>query len=486
MTNPTPPQLHVNLAIPETDDYQGGDVQIPVLSFTVPKLAPNATPNVAAPRQSPVRSNSPRLVPTLDDSWLSIVNDVACSSNRTAGIECLAQQLAARFPETRVRCALGTTRMQRCYDHQLGWLRPPSALHADLQSRWDDDQYEQRFDSDEGNGVDERIAYDQRGVQVFFDQPNGSGRCLLWLDGVKMEQVQESEIIPLLPVLRNLLWRRPRFAVPSFCSQLGLRAKWSLAAAVTIVAAIALWPTSYPVDCTARVEPVQQRLVSAPFEAMLLETHARPGDEVTRGQPLLILDGRPLRLELESTKSEEQKLAKEHDVALATGRIAEAQQLALQRQRLTRRLELITDRLHQLTVTSPVDGIVVSGDLDRLIGGTLELGQTLMEVAPMDSMAILVEIPEHEIGYVKNDAMVRVRIGSSGGPSLRSQLSDLYPAAEIRDARNVFVGRILVDNPEMQLRPGMQGKATTYGPLRPLAWPWVRGSWERLLWWSGY
>jgi multidrug efflux pump subunit AcrA (membrane-fusion protein) len=249
---------------------------------------------------------------------------------------------------------------------------------------------------------------------------------------------------------------------------------------------IAIWPTRYPVACTAKVEPLHQRLVCAPFEATLLEAKVRPGDSVRAGDALAILDGRPLRLELESIESERMQAAKEHDVALATGRIAEAQQFSLQRQRLSRKVDLINDRLQRLTVVSPIDGVVVSGDLDRFVGASLELGQTMIEVAPLDKMAIEIEIPEYEIGFVQSESMTRVRLNSLGGPSIRQPLTDLYPTAEIRDDRNVFVGRILVDNTELNLRPGLRGNATTYGPLRPLAWSWVRGAWERMLWWLGY
>ena len=65
-------------------------------------------------------------------------------------------------------------------------------------------------------------------------------------------------------------------------------------------------------------------------------------------------------------------------------------------------------------------------------------------------------------------------------------LGELFPRAEVRDDRNVFVGRIMVDNSKQRLRPGMQGEATTYGPLRPWIWSWVRGGIERALWWIGY
>jgi multidrug efflux pump subunit AcrA (membrane-fusion protein) len=137
-------------------------------------------------------------------------------------------------------------------------------------------------------------------------------------------------------------------------------------------------------------------------------------------------------------------------------------------------------------VVSPIDGVIVSGDLDRYIGSPLEIGQTLVEIAPLDRVNIEIEIPEYEIGYVVADADARIRFASIGGDSIRQKVNAVYPAAEIRDDNSVFVAKMEVENPEGKLRPGMRGDATAYGPLRPAAWSWIRGSWERLLWWAGY
>jgi multidrug resistance efflux pump len=227
-------------------------------------------------------------------------------------------------------------------------------------------------------------------------------------------------------------------------------------------------------------------MIATPFEATLLRTNIKPGDTVKTGDVLVELDGRPLRLEREAIEAEIQQVAKEHDVALATRRIAESQQAALKKQQLIRQHELLSDRLGRLKVVSPIDGVVVSGDLEKFVGSPLERGQTLIEVAPMNQMVIEIEIPEHEIGYVKKGADARVKLDAIGGKSIRKPLSDVFPSAELRDDHNVFIGRIEVDNGDHKLKPGMRGEATAYGPLRPWIWSWVRGGFERTLWWIGY
>tara|TARA_R110002049_G_scaffold27321_2_gene94308 strand:- start:547420 stop:548832 length:1413 start_codon:yes stop_codon:yes gene_type:complete len=461
----SPSSIHVSLADAKPIDPRAAFAESPYHEPTLPAGHPL---NVGA-------ANARR-----DEiAFLDLINDVACTANRLRAVECLVGNLARIFPNSSIRCAMGMNRLRRLYDLRLGWLGPQSSLRVEAESRWEMLSRE----SSEDPGDPES---DQSGVVICLPEPDGDGRCVVWIEGENAESSRVDEMEQILPVLLNVFWRRPKFAVPSVLSSLGAKAKTYTAIALAMVALIAVWPIHYPIACTAKVEPLHQRLVSAPFEATLLQANVRPGDPVHRGDALAVLDGRPLRLELESVESELHQTSKEHNVALATGRVADAQQLALKRQGLQRRVDLINDRLQRLTILSPIDGVVVSGDLQRMVGASLELGQTIIEVAPLEQMAIEIEIPDHEIGFVQPDAMTRVRIGALGGRSIRQPLAELYPAAEVREDRNVFVGRVLVENADLSLRPGMRGEATTYGPFRPFAWSWLRGGWERVLWWLGY
>ena len=144
------------------------------------------------------------------------------------------------------------------------------------------------------------------------------------------------------------------------------------------------------------------------------------------------------------------------------------------------------DRLGRLDVTSPIDGVVISGELDKFVGAPLERGQGLLEIAPMAEMRIEVQIPDYEIGYVKPGTKTAVKLDAVGGPSMHLRIEDIFPSAELRDDQNVFIGQIRVENTDGTLRPGMLGEATAFGPPRPRVWSWVRPVFERGLWWLGY
>ena len=416
------------------------------------------------------------------NSLLTLIESMSATPGRRDAAVALAKFFAEEYGECSVRCGIGRSRLNHLFDIRLGWLGPESSLHQQHAGQWPAIEEEDAQPEAETPSV---TAHAQE-IEIFLPQPDGSGRCCVWIDGAQTMSKPVTWTPMVLSTVATVLWNRPFQSWPSLVVRTVRRSMFSMTLAGLILLALACLPVQYRVSCEARVDTTEQRFIATPFEATLLKANVKPGDTVQKGDVLLELDGRPLRLEREEIEAEIQQVVKAHNVALASQRIAESQQQAFKEQQLRRRYDLLSDRLGQLEVISPIDGVVVSGDLQKFVGSPLERGKTLMEVAPMDKMIIEVEIPEYEIGYVEKGAKTRVKIDAIGGSSIRLPLEEIYPAAEVRDDRNVFIGRISLDNPQLNLRPGMLGKATTYGPRRPWIWSWVRGAVERVMWWVGY
>ncbi len=439
---------------------------------------------------------------------IALIDEISSSASRVDAMERVVDFLSGQFPNAAVRCASGTHRLSRLYDARLGWLGAESSVRDDAESRWEtlfgdpvkemesdagaDLAVESSMDSEPNSdaethsGPEASCDVDNHRVELKLPNKDGVGNCVIWVEGEGVNSITGHWLATYPTAIANVFWSRPARSWPSLLSRVGQKYRIALASVAVAILAIAAWPVHYRVACKVKVDTLKQRLVATPFEASLLESNVKPGDTVKRGDVLARFDGRPLRIERESIESEIQQAAKERNAALASGRIADAQQAKLKRQQLERRHQLLTDRLQRLAVVSPIDGVIVSGDLEKHIGTPLKLGQKLMEVAPMDYMMLEVEIPEHEIGFVSAEADTRIKIDAIGGPSMQMQLDELLPAAELREEQNVFVGRIRVDNQQLSLRPGMRGDATVYGPLRPWIWSWARTAVERTLWWVGY
>jgi multidrug efflux pump subunit AcrA (membrane-fusion protein) len=416
------------------------------------------------------------------NSLLRLIESMSSAPGRRDAAAEMTKSFAQEYGDCSVRCGLGRSRLNHLFDSRLGWLGPESSLHQQHSDQW------ATPDDDADDVPSDTPAVSCRGqvIEIRLPQPGGKGRCYIWIEGYQTEAKPITWTLMILNTIAAVLWSRPFQSWPSLVIGMCRHSMFSMSVAGSILVAVAILPVHYRVSCKARVDTTEQRFVSTPFEATLLKANVKPGDTVQRGDVLFELDGRPLRLEREEIEAEIQQVVKARDVALASQRIADAQQEAFKQQQLRRHHDLLSDRLGQLAVLSPIDGIVVSGDLQKFVGSPLERGRTLIEVAPMDKMIIEVEIPEYEIGYVEKGVKTRVKIDAIGGSSIRLPLGDIYPAAEVRDDRNVFIGRIHLDNTHMQLKPGMLGKATAYGPRRPWIWSWVRGALERVLWWVGY
>lgn len=411
---------------------------------------------------------------------LSLIDAICRSKNRREAIAELVDFLAEQSPDCTIRGGIGADKLSRLYDPRLGWLGPESSLFDPLQQWWEQPAPEAEQVSDA------TLTHHDGSAVLTMNQVDGNGRCIVWIEGIGDQIGRISWLERSATTINSAFWSRPGRSLPTFLVRIAQQSSVTAAIISLLLFVAAVWPVQYRVACQTRVETTSQRLVATPFEATLKQANFKPGDVVHEGDVLLALDGRPIRLEREAIEAERQQVAKEYDSALATGRIADSQQAALKQKQLARRSQLLADRLEHLEVVSPIDGVVVSGDLERYVGSPLERGQTLMEIAPMDKMVFEVEIPEYEIGYVRQGAETRIKIDAIGGKSMQLTLDDLYPRAELRDDRNVFVAKINVDNQDGKLKPGMLGQATTYGPLRPWVWSWVRGGFEQVLWWIGY
>jgi multidrug efflux pump subunit AcrA (membrane-fusion protein) len=153
----------------------------------------------------------------------------------------------------------------------------------------------------------------------------------------------------------------------------------------------------------------------------------------------------------------------------------------LEMERIELRAQVLERRIGNLEVKSPIEGIVVSGDLERAEGMPLDKGQTLFEIAPLAEMVVEVAVPEHDIPYVVAGQQAALRLEAYPGRQWIGEIARIHPRAEIRDDRNVFVAEFNLQNQSGVLRPGMKGRAKITGPPRPLGWNLFHRPYEKLL-----
>jgi hypothetical protein len=288
------------------------------------------------------------------------------------------------------------------------------------------------------------------------------------------------EVAPLLHLLHRgkpgaalgtllRLWNR---------GSLTARRLWMGLAFAALVAA--LLPLPYPVRATCELQPVVRRVIAAPFDGILLRSAARAGEVVREGQLLAEMDGRELRSQLAEAVANRERAAKEADQLLAQGRVAESRMAALEAEGLAHQIELLDYRRRHLEVRSPIDGILLQGDLERSEGAPLRVGDPLFEVGPLERLVAEVAVPATDVALVRPGAKVTLKLESHANGTLRSALDRVAPKSEWREDRNVFLCEAEVANLDGALRAGLKGKARVEGPRRPLLWIWGRDAWLAL------
>ena len=246
-------------------------------------------------------------------------------------------------------------------------------------------------------------------------------------------------------------------------------------------------PITYRVRCNCVTEPVSRRFAVAPFEGQIESGMVEAGDSVTAGQVLAEMDGRTIIWELYGVTAEREQSLRTREIELADGNVSKTILAELEYDRLVSEEEILEYRRENLMIKSPIDGVVLSGSLERAEAASVTTGQVLFEIGPIKPMRVEVAIPSDEIAQVKVGFPAKIWIDGQEDEPLKGEIKKIHPRSETRDAENVFIAELEFENEEERLRPGMKGSVRLDCEKRSLGWSlfhkpinYVR---SRLTWW---
>ncbi len=261
------------------------------------------------------------------------------------------------------------------------------------------------------------------------------------------------------------------------------RTKMVVACWVLALAALAAMfvPVPYRVHCQCVAEPVLRRVSVAPYDGLLENTFVEPGDLVTEGQLLARMDGREIRFELAGIEADKTRAIKKRDTHQANHEIPEALMADLERARLEEKTKLLKHRERNFEIVSPVNGIVLSGSIDRRENFPVTLGESLFEIAPIDPLRVELAVPADEIMNIKQGQSVKFRFDGFGTQTVEGVVSRTRPSTTIRNDQNVFIAEAILNNETGTVRPGMEGNARIFGTNRKLGWCLLHQPWEKIV-----
>ena len=338
-------------------------------------------------------------------------------------------------------------------------------------------------------------------TEGYFDRPQGktefpaAGRMADWIckhSSRALVSAREYETLPLL-------WTSQRLRAGKLLLTGKKRNRFLAKVGVIggIVLVIALWPAQWKVDGNCTIGALNRSMVVSEIPGRVERVLVREGDHVNKGAPLAQIDTSRLQLELQGAIQEKLRYLAEADRIRALGDEASAQVALLQAKALEESEKKIRSDIESATLRSPIDGVVMTKDLELRGGEVLQPGSLFAEVDGADAWQLQIEINERDISMVeqalRNSGQLDANfiLYSQSAQIVSTKLNDhkqISAMAYPREKENVFL--VTIDKPEIppalvkNLRPGLTGRAKIELGHRPLIFNVVRSvyRWARFKW----
>jgi multidrug efflux pump subunit AcrA (membrane-fusion protein) len=247
------------------------------------------------------------------------------------------------------------------------------------------------------------------------------------------------------------------------------------------------WTVDYRVEGTFLLRSDRAATLSAPFEGFIKDVAVEAGDHVAKGQIVLQLDAEPLRVEESSALAELDRYRSEADKARAAKAVAEmhiAEALARQAQA---KLDVVRFQLAQAQVKSPLDGVIVEGELKERLNAPVKQGDALFRIAQLGHLYVEFQLDERDAHLVSGGSTGEVSFVSQPGDRIPVKVEVMVPAAMEKEGTHAFAGKARFEVPERDWwRPGMSGICKINAGRRSLFWILTHRTVDFLrlkLWW---
>ncbi|NLF32326.1 MAG: HlyD family efflux transporter periplasmic adaptor subunit [Planctomycetes bacterium] len=275
---------------------------------------------------------------------------------------------------------------------------------------------------------------------------------------------------------------------------LGPKHTWAKLAAIGAFCAIVFLTFAkgqYRVEAPFVFEATSRRVAPAPFDGQLKEVLVQSGQQVEAGTVLARLETFDLQKELARAEAGWRRGLNEAADARAQGETAKAMMAEEQARQFKAEMDLYRQRIADAEIVAPVAGRILTPDLDKLVGGPVERGKVLFELAPLNLMWAELSVDEDQIGDVKEGQRGELAAVGRPGDRIAFRVERITPLAEVVDQRNVFKVRVELEGMDLEGRhrgiyPGAEGIAKIDVDKRHYAWIWTRKlvNWVRMkLWW---
>jgi len=254
--------------------------------------------------------------------------------------------------------------------------------------------------------------------------------------------------------------------------------------ALAIFAVCCFLPCELVIKRNVAVELASPEAIRPDVEGFIQEIYVKEGDKVAPGAALALLSNRDVEQDLEQARAQVAVARANVQRALAADQPGELREAQAVQARLERNLNDSQQNEDHLILRSKLGGTVLTHDLQLQLYKRLHLNETFCEVAPLDSMRIVVPLNEKQVRWVRKGQPVEIKSYAYPGTAIHGVIAadpviligDDMPAAfsarrhgDVPTAfdragkevplERTFEAEIQVDNGAGLLRQGMTGRA---------------------------
>jgi GAF domain-containing protein/multidrug resistance efflux pump len=290
--------------------------------------------------------------------------------------------------------------------------------------------------------------------------------------------------VPLISLLEPLVQRKQAF-MRSDRKRRGM-ILGSVAAGILL---LIFCPLPLRVSGTAVVAPQSVVTLAAPVDGTIANVYAREGQQVSRGEVLGTMDDWSWRNQLAAAqaKYEAAMLAMQGDLARHSPQAGEDR---TQADYLHAEMERARLRIANAQLRSPINGIVMTPDLQNAVGEHLDPGAAFAQVLDLASARVNIAVDQEDAHLVQAGQGAAIKLDSFPAQTLRGRVFSVSPEAQLAGASRVFYAHVLLPNESAELRTGMDGRAKISAGLRPAGFVLLRGPalwlWKTLWDWIGW
>lgn len=239
----------------------------------------------------------------------------------------------------------------------------------------------------------------------------------------------------------------------------------------------------------AVVAPQHLVTIAAPVDGNVTSVYAHEGQRVARGDVLGAMNDWQWRAELASTEAKYQQamLVMQNDLSRGAAQSGADREQA---EFLNAERERARTRVDDAKLRSPIDGIVVTPDLQNVAGKHLVAGTAFAQVLDLSSALIQISIPERDTVLMNAGEHVAIKLDSYPQRTWRGTVSVVSPEAKAGDGDRTFTVEVPLSNADASLRAGMTGRAKISLGWKPAGYVLFRRPalwvWQTLWNWIGW